>query len=191
MLKIIKDKDPIWETDNFDVVLVGTSIFNKLNGSFQGKLKNKYPIVEETNRRMSYGDLRRLGTRVTVNEKPQISLMYICGYPRGKHTVLDYEALTHCLKTANAEFKGKNALMTVTGSSVFDGSGDKERCLEIIKDNTLDLNVTVYDYQQKKIVDEIAEQKKYLTSLKLTNKEKYEQLAPIFDLYLKKIYLNG
>ena len=56
MLKIIKDKDPIWDTDNFDVILIGTSIYNQLNGGFQSKMKYKYPIVDEKNRETKYAD---------------------------------------------------------------------------------------------------------------------------------------
>ena len=60
MLKIIKDKDPIWETDKFDVILIGTSIYNQLNGGFQSKIKYKYPIVDEKNRETKYADFSKL-----------------------------------------------------------------------------------------------------------------------------------
>lgn len=191
MLTIIKDKDPIWETDNFDVLLIGTSIYNQLTGGFQSKVRFKYPITEEVNNKTNYGDKKKLGTRLTINDKPIISLMYICGYPRPNKDVLDYDALTRCLSTANSEFKGKKVLTTVLGSSIFDGSGDKERCLDIIKETTKDLMLTVYDYEQKKRDYEIKLQYKYLKSLRYTDIEKYNQLKSVFDLYLKKLYLNG
>lgn len=191
MLKIIKDKDPIWETDNFDVILIGTSIYNQLNGGFQSKIKYKYPIVDEKNRETKYADFSKLGTRITINDTPIISLMYICGYPRPNIDTVDYDSLTKCLLTANAEFRGKKIMTTIIGSSQFDGNGDKDKCLKIIKDSTKDLDITLYDYEQKKRIDEIREQKMYLKSLQYTDIEKYNKLKNVFDLYLKKLYLNG
>lgn len=191
MLKIVKDKDPIWETDKFDVILIGTSIYNQLNGGFQSKIKYKYPIVDEKNRETKYADFSKLGTRITINDTPIISLMYICGYPRPNIDTVDYDSLTKCLLTANAEFRGKKVLTTILGSSQFDGNGDKDKCLKIIKDSTKDLDITLYDYEQKKRADEIREQKMYLKSLQYTDIEKYNKLKDVFDLYLKKLYLNG
>ena len=191
MLKIIKDKDPIWETDNFDVILIGTSIYNQLNGGFQSKIKYKYPIVDEKNRETKYADFSKLGTRITINDTPIISLMYICGYPRPNIDTVDYDSLTKCLLTANAEFRGKKVMATILGSSQFDGNGDKDKCLKIIEDSTKDLDITLYDYEQKKRADEIREQKMYLKSLQYTDIEKYNKLKNVFDLYLKKLYLNG
>ena len=191
MLKIIKDKDPIWETDNFDVILIGTSIYNQLNGGFQSKIKYKYPIVDEKNRETKYAYFSKLGTRITINDTPIISLMYICGYPRPNIDTVDYDSLTKCLLTANAEFRGKKIMATIIGSSQFDGNGDKDKCLKIIKDSTKDLDITLYDYEQKKRIDEIREQKMYLKSLQYTDIEKYNKLKNVFDLYLKKLYLNG
>lgn len=191
MLKIIKDKDPIWETDKFDVILIGTSIYNQLNGGFQSKMKYKYPMVDEKNRETKYADFSKLGTRITINDTPVISLMYICGYPRPNIDTVDYDSLTKCLLTANAEFRGKKVMATILGSSQFDGNGDKDKCLKIIEDSTKDLDITLYDYEQKKRADEIREQKMYLKSLQYTDIEKYNKLKNVFDLYLKKLYLNG
>ena len=191
MLKIIKDKDPIWDTDKFDVILIGTSIYNQLNGGFQSKMKYKYPIVDEKNRETKYADFSKLGTRITINDTPIISLMYICGYPRPNIDTVDYDSLTKCLLTGNAEFRGKKVMATILGSSQFDGNGDKDKCLKIIEDSTKDLDITLYDYEQKKRADEIREQKMYLKSLQYTDIEKYNKLKNVFDLYLKKLYLNG
>lgn len=191
MLKIIKDKDPIWDTDKFDVILIGTSIYNQLNGGFQSKMKYKYPIVDEKNRETKYADFSKLGTRITINDTPIISLMYICGYPRPNIDTVDYDSLTKCLLTANAEFRGKKVMATILGSSQFDGNGDKDKCLKIIEDSTKGLDITLYDYEQKKRADEIREQKMYLKSLQYTDIEKYNKLKNVFDLYLKKLYLNG
>ena len=191
MLKIVKDKDPIWDVDNFDVLLIVTSTYNQLNGGFQSKVKYKYPIVEEENNKTKYADTSKLGTRLTIYGRPTISLMYVCGYPRPNTETVNYEALERCLRTANAEFKGKKVITTIVGASPFDGNGNKDRCLEIIEESTSDLEIWVYDYKQKKRKDEIEEQRCYLKSLQHTNEDKYNKLKAVFDLYLKKLYLNG
>ena len=46
---IIKNKEPIYETEDYDVVLIGVSTHNILMGNFQGKMGIKYPIVEKVN----------------------------------------------------------------------------------------------------------------------------------------------
>ena len=191
MIKFVKDKDPIWDTDNFDVLLIGTSIYNRLDGGFQSKIKFKYPKVDEENCKTKYADTSKLGTRLTIEIEPKVSLMYICEYPTTKQETINYEALDRCLKTANIEFKGKKVLTTIVGASEFDGNGDRDKCLKLLEENTKDLDLTVYDYEQKKRRDEILLHQRYLKSLKSTNKEKYEQLLSVFDLYLKKLYLNG
>lgn len=191
MMTVVKDKDPIWDTDDFDVVLVGTSVYNQLNGGFQSKMRYKYPFIDEENRKTKYADYSKMGTRVTVGKEPSISLLYISGNYKTLSTTLNYEALEKCLQTANAEFKGKKVVTTVLGSTKFDGRGDKEKCLKIIEENTSDLDLTVYDYEQKTRKEEVDEQIKYLSFLRHTNQEKYQQLKSVFDLYLKKLYLNG
>lgn len=191
MVTVVKDKDPIWDTDDFDVVLVGTSVYNQLNGGFQSKVRYKYPFIDVENRRTKYADYSKMGTRITVGKEPSISLLYISGNYKTLSTTLNYEALEKCLQTANAEFKGKKVVTTVLGSTRFDGRGDKEKCLKIIEENTSDLDLTVYDYEQKTRKEEVDEQIKYLSFLRHTNQEKYQQLKSVFDLYLKKLYLNG
>lgn len=191
MITFVKDKDPIWDTDNFDVILIGTSVYNWMNGGFQSKIRFKYPKVDEENKKTRFGDMSKLGSRMTVYENPIISLMYMCGTHATKKDTVNYDALVKCLQTANAEFKGKKCMCTIIGASKFDGRGDREKCLKLLEENTKDLDLTVYDYEQKGRQEEIKEQRRYLASLRLSNDEKYEQLRSVFDLYLKKLYLNG
>jgi hypothetical protein len=154
MINIIKDVEPVYETEKYDVVLVGTSTHCMLSGSFQYKIGVKYPQVAEANNKTGYGDLRKLGKRVTVYDtKPIISLLYMCTYPTRKPTV-DYEALEKCLKTANNEFKGKKVMTCILGATRFDGKGDREKCLEILERCTPDLDVDVYDYNMLSRIEE-------------------------------------
>jgi hypothetical protein len=193
MVTVINNKEPIYDTDKFDVVLMGVSTHNMFMGNFQGKMAVKYPIIERVNNSTPYGDLRKLGKRVTIDDNsPIISLMYICTYPSRKADFIDYEALEKCLKTANAEFRGKRVLTTVLGSTKFDGKGDKEKCMEIIKENTKDLDLYVYDFEQITIKEELKRQSKYFRELREQYKGNKEAIQRIKDMAVemrKKTFL--
>lgn len=191
MVNIIKDKELIWETDNYDVVLVGTSIYCMLSAGFQSKMKFKYKFLEPANDETPYADTRKLGTRLTLKEKdcPIISLLYICNYPRTKKEYIDYEALEKCLRTANAEFKGLNIASTIIGSSKFDGNGDKEKCIKMIEECMTDVNITLYDYEQKTRREESLEYFDYIHKVKKTDKELYKKLHKEQNEYLRNHYL--
>jgi len=193
MITIIKNKEPIYDTDNFDVVLMGVSTHNILMGNFQSKMAIKYPIVEEAINTTPYGDLRKLGKRITINNNtPIISLMYICTYPSRKDNFIDYEALDKCLRTANAEFKGKKVMTTLLGSTKFDGKGDRNKCLKIIEECTKDLDLHVYDFEPITIKEEIKRQNKYFSKLRehwKGNKEGLERIKEMRTEMRKKTFL--
>ena len=158
-MKIIEGKDLIWDTDKYEVILVGTSIYNMLTQGFQSKMYVKYPYIEDSNNATPYADRRKYGKRITIDSvdgSPIISLMYICGYPHCKREYLNYDALEQCLSTAAVEFKNKKIAMPIVGSSQFDGNGDKQKCLTMIEKIMGDLDVTVYDFPQLQKRVEIA-----------------------------------
>lgn len=200
-MNIIKDKDPIWETEKYDVILVGTSIYCMLTNGFQSKIRFKYPHVDDANNKTPFGDKRKLGKRLTVEPiedgQPIISLLYIANYPHSKRVFVDYEALENALATANAEFKGKKVMTTLLGESAFDGNGDREKLLKIIEENTKDLDLDVYDYKQLPRLREkglimsklITRRRRERGENKLT-KTYYKPVWEGLDKILKELYLN-
>ena len=193
MINIIKDIDPINLTQDYDVVLVGTSIYSMLTNGFQSKIRYKYPKVDEMNCKTPYADTKKLGKRLTWESGergvPIVSLLYICKYPNRKRVSIDYEALRNTLMTANAEFKGKKVMTTMLGSSQFDGNGDKDKVLEIISECLTDVDVDVYDYTQIEKDIEALDLVNSIKSLRKTDNDKFELLwAMRFDL-LKNNYL--
>lgn len=190
MIKIINDVELINEMDKYDVILVGTSIYCMLTGGFQSKLKFKYPEIEEINNKTGYGDIRKLGTRKTIDKiTPTISLMFICHYPAKSREYIDWKAFEQCLQTANAEFIGKKVAATVLGGSEFDGNADKDKCIDLIDRLTPSLDLTLYDYKQISRREEENNYKKWVTSLKETNIEQYNEIFPRIKEKLKELYL--
>lgn len=189
MINIIKDRDPIWDTDEYDVVLVGTSIYNMLTNGFQSKIKYKYPDMEWFNNQTDYGSKRKLGTRLTYYDcNPIISLLYIANYPNSRRVFVDYDALEQCLATANADFKGKHVMTTLLGCSPFDGNGERDRVMEIMQRTTTNLALDVYDYKQ---LSKMKERSMKLNELKAINKDEYKRVFKenYGAEYLKQFYL--
>ena len=192
MINFAKNKDLIWETDNYDVILVGTSIYCMLSNGFQGKMNLKYPFLEEDNNKTSYGNLNKLGTRITIEREnsPIISLMYICKHPHKTREFISYDALERCLRTAMAEFKDKKIATTLLGCSVFDGNGDRDKILGIMEDCTKGYSLDVYDYKQLDKNDEIELIKRKIISTKDTNPEKYQEMWNKREEIFKQMYLK-
>lgn len=178
MIRIIKDVDPIFEVENYDVFLLGTTIYCDLIDGLQSKMRYKFPILQEEDDKTPYADSRKLGTRLTINdingEGLTVSLLYMCRHYRSKNYI-DYDAIEKCFRSANGEFKGLKVATTIVGSSPFDGNGDKEKCLEIIKNSVPDLDLTIYDYEQKKRKDEINEFYHRIYLLEKTDKKEFEK----------------
>lgn len=190
-LTIIENEDAIWHTEEYDVILVGTSIYNMLTNGFQRKLKKKYPEIDKANKTTNYGDRRKLGKRLTIDGNPTISLLYICGFPGLRHgPSIKYEALENALQTAAAEFKGKRVMATMIGCSNFDGDGDKEKVLELIKTHCKDLDLTIYDYHQMSRRGESFAIFKKMIKGKSRKTDEYKERYKEYEEMLKKLYLD-
>lgn len=191
-MRVIKDRDLIWDTDEYDVILVGTSIYNMLTQGFQSKMVVKYgDKLIEANNTTNYADRRKLGKRIDIPGTPTISLLYICGYPNSKRSSIDYEALDKCLKSVNKDFSGKKVAAPFLGASYFDGNGDKDKCFKIISDNTDSMDFTLYDFQQYNRRQEIAQVLSQWNVLKKNREyKKYNELVRHKDEIIKSLYLK-
>ena len=153
-ITIIKDIDLITEVEKYDVILVGTNIYNLLSHGLQGEIAKKYNHVNELNLSTKYADMNKLGKRVTTKEgTPIFSLCFIVkGYnfrPDIEKEYLNYEALENCIKTANLEFQGLRVATSLMGCSQFDGKGDRERVLKLLETFGDKMGLYIYDYQQE------------------------------------------
>ena len=55
----------------------------------------------------------------------------------------------------NILYKGKNVACPFLGTSKFDGNGDKEKVLEILSNNSSNINLSIFDYEQLSRSDEL------------------------------------
>ncbi|MBP5458236.1 MAG: hypothetical protein J6Y37_17240 [Paludibacteraceae bacterium] len=191
MVELIEGRDAIWDTEKYDVVMVGTNINNSLRSGFQSKMRMKYPHIAVANNATDYGNTIKLGKRLTIDGDPIISLLYITRSHkfRGRST-LDYDALENCLVTANAEFRGKRVMTTLIGCSRFDGYGDRERVLDMLYRYCTDIDLYVYDYDQLNIEDEAIAVFDKIVALKGVDNEKYKTLWSDRFNILRSLYLD-
>lgn len=191
-MNVIKDKDLIWDTDNYDVILVGTSIYNMLTQGFQAKMALKYPHIVEVNDSTTYADTRKYGKCMIIDGKPKIILMYMSAFQNSLYDVVNYEALEQCLETVNNECKGLKVASTIIGASRFDGGGDKERCLRLMLDKLKDIDLTIYDYEQVEKRYEIAKflrswnELRFIPRWKELNSMAKQKKEILLSLFLKR-----
>ena len=102
---------------------------------------------------------------------------------------MDVEVLASAFNMDKAEFAGKRVATTIVGHSVYEGGGDRDKCLEIIEKCTDKLDLTIYDYFQRKKDGEKYEYFKYVRSFAHKDKEKYKELLAGEREEFKKRYL--
>lgn len=178
MIKIIKDIDLFDNVKDYDIVLVGTNIYCNLSQGFQRKVMLNYPYVQEMNMSTKYADKKKLGTILECKNEgnPTFLLLYITEgnfRPDLKKDTLSYESLEKCIKLINILYKGMNIACPFLGSSRFDGNGDKDKILKIIENNSKNINVTIFDYEQKSRAEELKETREKELKLKEENADAY------------------
>lgn len=178
MIKIIKDIDLFDNVKDYDIVLVGTNIYCNLSQGFQRKVMLNYPYVQEMNMSTKYADKKKLGTILECKKEdnPTFLLLYITEgnfRPDLKKDTLSYESLEKCIKLINILYKGMNIACPFLGSSRFDGNGDKDKILKIIENNSKNVNITIFDYEQKSRAEELKETREKELKLKEENADAY------------------
>lgn len=178
MIKIIKDIDLFDNVKDYDIVLVGTNIYCNLSQGFQRKVMLNYPYVQEMNMSTKYADKKKLGTILECKNEgsPTFLLLYITEgnfRPDLKKDTLSYESLEKCIKLINILYKGMNIACPFLGSSRFDGNGDKDKILKIIENNSKNVNITIFDYEQKSRAEELKETREKELKLKEENADAY------------------
>jgi len=178
MIKIISDTDLYEDIDKYDVILIGTNIYCSMSQGFQRKIMLNFPYVQDKNMSTKYGDEAKLGTIIECKKEgnPTFVLLYINKgnfRPDLKKDYLSYESLEKVLKIINILYKGKKVASTIIGASKFDGNGDKDKILNIISNNTSNIDLTLYDYVQLSRSEELKKIRTNELKIKETDLDAY------------------
>lgn len=155
MIDYIKDVDLFDHVREYNATLIGTNICYFMRNGIQRQVSINYPYVYDANMKTKYMDNKKMGTILECKEdgEPTFILCFINNRlntrPDIKPDYLSYESLEQCLKVINILYKGQHLASPLLGVSRFDGNGDKERIKEIFERCITDIDLTIYDYEQK------------------------------------------
>ena len=154
---IVKDKFLIEDIKKYTIVLVPMSANNSMNSGFAYEIGLNFPPIREKVQTTPYGDRRKFGT-VSVFKDEGITFC-ICFMHTGGQSkqaeYVKYDSLADCLDLININFKGKTVASPILGSTKYDGRGDKEKIINIFKEHCTDIDVILYDYEERNFMDEI------------------------------------
>lgn len=183
MIQIVKDIDLINEINKYDYTIVPTNCYCCFGNGFSFKLRKKYPYVFEIDKKTMYGDKNKLGTilEASYKKEPKFIISYITfGFnfrPDLIKDYLDYEALSKCLLKINSEYKEKSIASPLIGCNKFDGNGDKDKVIGIIKEICTNINLTIYDYIQRDKYDENLDEYKKMMAIRENNYDLYHSMV--------------
>lgn len=184
-IEMIHDKPLIEDIFEYDLIIVGTGIYNTLGNGFQYDIKINFPNVNKIIKETPYGDKRKLGTVTIVNDKPIFCLGFIHkgGFRKDLQTeYLDYNALTNVLSLIDENFENKKIATTLIGSSKFDGNGDKDKILGIFQQLSDKNMYYLYDYEQRDY--RIVHNEMWREIMELKDKIPYQEFRQMKDNYI-------
>jgi len=183
MINIIKDVDLFNHFSEYDAVLIGTNTYCTMSQGIQLKVMLEYPYVYEKNLETKYADPEKLGTLLECKSEgePTFCLCFITNSynfrPDLNNVYISYESVEKCLKLVNILYRGKKVATTLLGASRFDGNGDKNKVMEIFNKTITDVDLTIYDYEQKSRAEEMKEWYTKEKEMKAIDKKKYYKMV--------------
>ena len=154
---IVKDKFLIEDIKKYTIVLVPMSANNSMNSGFAYEIGLNFPPIREKVQTTPYGDRRKFGT-VSVFKDDGITFCICFMHTGGQSKQVEYvkyDSLADCLDLININFKGKTVASPILGSTKYDGRGDKEKIINIFKEHCTDIDLILYDYEERNFMDEI------------------------------------
>lgn len=154
---IVKDKFLIEDIKKYTIVLVPMSANNSMNSGFAYEIGLNFPPIREKVQTTPYGDRRKFGT-VSVFKDNGITFCICFMHTGGQSKQVEYvkyDSLADCLDLININFKGKTVASPILGSTKYDGRGDKEKIINIFKEHCTDIDLILYDYEERNFMDEI------------------------------------
>ena len=154
---IVKDKFLIEDIKKYTIVLVPMSANNSMNSGFAYEIGLNFPPIREKVQTTPYGDRRKFGT-VSVFKDDGITFCICFMHTGGQSKQVEYvkyDSLADCLDLININFKGKTVASPILGSTKYDGRGDKEKIINIFKEHCTEIDLILYDYEERNFMDEI------------------------------------
>ena len=152
---------------DYDVILFGMGLNHSFNQGFLYELALNFPNIKmHENIGTGYGDRRKYGTIFSIvshDSEADGKIFCACymndgGYNRknGDLDCVKYDSLEKCLIAVRERFRGFSSKIAapIIGASYYDGAGDKEKILSIFKKVFTDVDIDLYDYEQKDIKTE-------------------------------------
>ena len=164
---------------DYEVVLVGTGIYNALGNGFQRDMRLVHPAIDKANKTTLYGDKRKLGN-VTVVKDGGI-IICLCYVNRGRFRpdlnpeYLDYNAVRRCLELIKDTFGDKKICSTLLGCDFYEGDGNESKLKEIFEDVFTDSNIDVYLFPQDDYEEREHKEWEYVKSLIGTDEYREEK----------------
>lgn len=183
MINVIKDVDLFDHVNEYDAVLIGTNTYCTMSQGIQLKVMLDYHYVYEKNLETKYADPEKMGTILECKSEgePTFCLCFITNSynfrPDLNNVYISYESVEKCLKLVNILYRGKKIATTILGASRFDGNGDRDKVMEIFKDTITDVDLTIYDYEQKSRAEEMKEWYTKEQKMRTVDKEKYYKMV--------------
>jgi hypothetical protein len=183
MINVIKDVDLFDHVNEYDAVLIGTNTYCTMSQGIQLKVMLDYHYVYEKNLETKYADPEKMGTILECKSEgePTFCLCFITNSynfrPDLNNVFISYESVEKCLKLVNILYRGKKIATTILGASRFDGNGDRDKVMEIFKDTITDVDLTIYDYEQKSRAEEMKEWYTKEQKMRTVDKEKYYKMV--------------
>jgi hypothetical protein len=139
----------------YDAVLIPMSIYNSMNKGFAYEVSLNFKGVRDEEKKTPYGDRRKYGTTHKIKNGSVIFIMcyiHTNGFNKDENGIfVSYDNLKRCLETVNNEYEGKGVATVIMGANSDDGNGDRDKILEIMENTCKDIELTVYDYEEKDI----------------------------------------
>ena len=152
MIHIVKDTRLIEHVKEYDTILVGTSIKNVKGNGFQREVAINFYYAYEALNQTKYDDTTKLGTCLVVPNREDNPQIVYCFMTKGRYNpidAVDYDALEKCLTLINKHSVGTKIAAPIIGESIFEGGGDRNKILSIFEKCCTDIDITLYDYEQK------------------------------------------
>ncbi len=156
-VSFVKDQFLIEHIKEYSTVLVPMSATNAMSLGFSYEIGLNFPSIKEKIQSTPYGDYRKYGTVSVFKDYGLtfcVCFMHTGGQSR-KEEFVRYDSLAECLELINAAFKGKTIASPILGASRYDGRGDKKKIIALFEKYCTDVNMVLYDYEERNFRNEI------------------------------------